>query len=193
MRTHKTAILLFAFLAWIPGSTLLAYSDYSGTGTSSSPADNTPVNNTRYPIQAWFTPSDDIGTKVGAMIDKAEESVWIASPNIDLPELSLAVVGAKGRKLDIRIILDNGSKGSGQGDGPLFSNNGIPVFYSPGAMQAGLMHYSFVIIDSKTLILGSFQWDQEDEAQNYENVVKISDPDTVKTYTNAFLKLWQQQ
>ena len=54
----------------------------------------------------------------------------------------------------------------------------------------GLMHNKFAVIDDKSLITGSFNWTQTAEERNEENLLIISDKNTIGQYQQRFEYLW---
>ena len=52
------------------------------------------------------------------------------------------------------------------------------------------MHHKFVIVDSKLLLNGSFNWTRQAITGNQENLLVINVPHVVEKYLEEFDKLW---
>ena len=54
------------------------------------------------------------------------------------------------------------------------------------------MHNKFMIIDSKTLELGSFNYTRSAEEKNAENVLVLHSKKAIKDYSNQWQMLWDE-
>ena len=52
------------------------------------------------------------------------------------------------------------------------------------------MHHKFVILDYQTVLTGSYNWTNESEDENQENLLVLRDAYSVGAYTQEFEALW---
>ena len=55
-----------------------------------------------------------------------------------------------------------------------------------------LMHNKIMIVDSKFVLMGSFNWTENAELKNYENVMILDGDYFIKSYEAEFEKLWKK-
>ena len=145
----------------------------------------------QYPMEVLFAPTGGIKPKLADLIQKARSSIVIAAHNIFLPDITLSLVGAKFRGVDIRIVLDDFGPTIEKSDFPLFQRNGIPLLMIGGLSQQGAMNHSFAIFDRKVLAVGSYRWTELGENEDYSSMLFTQDPEAVKTYLGKFEQLWK--
>ena len=140
-------------------------------------------------VRALFvSPARDyvIEQAVAAALDAARESILIAMFSLSDRELMEAVIRAHLRGVRVRVLLDGGA---GQGCGPWarLLACGIPVLVE---QAPGLMHHKFVVIDRRVVITGSYDWTEEANERNCENVVIIDCPGIARAFAGEFERLW---
>ena len=72
---------------------------------------------------------------------------------------------------------------------------GIPVRNDrreDGKIDKRLMHNKIMIVDSKFVLMGSFNWTENAELKNYENVMILDGDYFIKSYEAEFEKLWKK-
>lgn len=52
------------------------------------------------------------------------------------------------------------------------------------------MHHKFAVIDGQTVITGSYNWSDNADDNNFENIVVIQYPDLAAAYTEQFDSIW---
>lgn len=89
------------------------------------------------------------------------------------------------RGVHVRCIADNQDM-----DGVLHAlrSNGILVKFDKSDY---LMHHKFVVIDSKIVLTGSYNFSRGGMGINRENIVKVSYPHIVDAYVNEFNEMWR--
>ncbi len=138
------------------------------------------------PLNALFSPNGGIGAKLADLIFNAQSSIAIAAYNIYLPDVSNSLAGARARGVKIRIIMDTDATGSRLTDIGMYRNNKIPVYL----WTQGVMRDSFMIVDEKTLAVGSFEWTVNGDTSNVGSMIFTQNPEAVKAYLTQFNKLW---
>ena len=118
----------------------------------------------------------------------AKKSLDICVFTISDNDISAEIKAAHQRGIKTRIITDNDKSLDEGSDVMMLANLGIEVKVD---ITDNHMHHKFSIADGGELITGSFNWTKSAEAHNQENIIAISEPETIKVYSSEFEKLWQ--
>lgn len=121
-------------------------------------------------------------------IDSAKRSLDGAIYNLTDPHISAALVRAHQRGVKVRIVQDQQSSLSQNARANELTAAGIPVKTQKGS-GGGLQHHKFLVIDSKYVITGSFNWTRSAVRRNDENFVILDD--VVPRFHQEFERLWQ--
>lgn len=122
------------------------------------------------------------------LIDKAEKTVDVAMFNNNRVRYRTVLEAAQARGVQVRYITNVGTLNSGL-------SNPTPTFpVLPGNTEA-LMHNKFVIIDADDVdncwvLGGSMNWTDQNEVNDYNNMVFIQDQALAKAYTIEFEEMW---
>jgi phosphatidylserine/phosphatidylglycerophosphate/cardiolipin synthase-like enzyme len=138
-------------------------------------------------IQACFSPPlpggcDPLDTVVQA-IDGARKTVLVQMYALTSREITSALVNAKRRGVDVRTIVDRSQLEEDRNDTYAvgrIASGGVPVLVD---MVPGLMHNKVMIVDSATVVTGSFNYTWSAEHKNAENLLVIHDPALAAEYT----------
>ncbi len=176
--------LLAAFLAGVVFST----SGLSPTGLalfSSSSSNPIPLNN----AQAAFCPSLQCVSLVVSALDAAQERVDIAMYSFTNDEMGQALIRAKERGVEIRVLLEKQQSTSQYSELTPLTNASIPVRVDSNPQ---LMHHKFAVIDSQYVITGSMNWTANGVKENNENVLVIHSQELNVEFEKEFEKLWDE-
>jgi phosphatidylserine/phosphatidylglycerophosphate/cardiolipin synthase-like enzyme len=130
-------------------------------------------------VQACFSPAlaggCDPASAVIREISAAKTSVRVQMYALTSREIVSALVDAKRRGLDVRVVVDRSQLESDQSEayavGRLLSAD-IPVLVDT---VPGLMHNKILIVDNETVVTGSFNYTWSAENRNAENLIVIHD------------------
>ena len=183
----KTLALVF-FIGMAAGGYLVLA---QGRNTAFVPLANHPPASSSDPdsVQAFFCPDEQCAQQLIGKIDSANRTIDMAIYSFTLPEIELALVRAQERGIKIRVIMDASQAGGEYSvDEPLI-RAGIPVkiFSPPGR---GIMHDKITIIDSQLVATGSFNYTQNADQYNNENLVFLHDEPLARQYETEFEKIW---
>ncbi|KAK6170892.1 hypothetical protein SNE40_019181 [Patella caerulea] len=93
------------------------------------------------------------------------------------------------RGVKIRIMTDDEQVDSSGAQIWNLRKEGIPIRTDRSSY---LMHHKFVIVDSRLLINGSFNWTRQAITGNQENLLITNDSYVVNEFRNEFEKLWKE-
>jgi cardiolipin hydrolase len=75
---------------------------------------------------------------------------------------------------------------------PRLQAENIPIKVNRSSGQYALMHNKFVLIDNKSIVMGSFNWTKSAVLKNHEAVIRTSDSRIVKKFVAKFAEIWKK-
>ncbi|MBI5033067.1 MAG: hypothetical protein HZB51_21305 [Chloroflexi bacterium] len=124
-----------------------------------------------------------------AFINTAQTSVDMAIYQLDLPNVTQAILDAKKRGATVRVVTDidilNDAK-----ENPSFKQfqaAGITVI---GGNTSGIMHNKFVVVDKAAVWLGSWNFTTNDTYRYNNNGLSIQSKELAQNYTATFEKMF---
>lgn len=139
-------------------------------------------------VSVYFSPKDTIITeKIIPQINNAQKYIYISSFIITHKKIENALIGAKLRGIEIKIITDATSANGKYSIHNSLRNYEIPVKIEN---KAGKMHSKTIVIDDKIVFVGSMNLTKNGENKNDENVLLIENPNVAKTFKEQFLYLY---
>jgi hypothetical protein len=139
-------------------------------------------------IIVCFSPRLDGGCDptqtIVARIDGAQRQILVQAYEFTSAPIAKAVVEAKGRGVEVRVILDKQAAGGGYSAATFLKHAGVPVLID---REHKIAHNKVIVIDGRTVITGSFNFTKAAEEHNAENLVVIDDPAIAAQY----VRNWQ--
>lgn len=139
-------------------------------------------------VEVYFSPQYKSCLRIVEIINSAKKYIYIPAFLITHKDIADALVNAKKRGVDIKIILDGNSSGTRNTKHQYLRENGILLKFEN---YAGKLHSKTMIIDDSYLIMGSMNFSNSGENKNDENLLIIKNPELVKNYRDFFLYLWK--
>jgi phosphatidylserine/phosphatidylglycerophosphate/cardiolipin synthase-like enzyme len=140
-------------------------------------------------LQVFFCPEDECSTKLIEQINSAENSIDIAVYSFTHTKISDALVNAKARGVTVRVVFDYLQSENQYSEDERLIEEGIEVAIRKGS---GAMHNKFTIIDGKKVLTGSFNYSQNADTRNDENLILVLDDALAQAYTNEFNEILEQ-
>jgi phosphatidylserine/phosphatidylglycerophosphate/cardiolipin synthase-like enzyme len=133
-----------------------------------------------------FSPYQGATQLVVKTIGEAQKSIHVAAYSFTSKPIAAALVTAHDKGVDVEVVLDKSQhKGRMM---QYIKDHGIPTRIN---YRYSIMHDKFMVIDEKTLELGSFNYTAAAEKSNAENVLVIHGADKItKDYSVQWKKLW---
>ncbi len=138
-------------------------------------------------IETVFSP--DGGGKIISLIDAANESIDIEIYVFSSRDVVEALMRAKERGVDVRVIIERNVVGDDNGE--IFrelASKGFNVRYAGKAYK--LTHAKVIIVDGKAVLVGSHNLSNSALFKNREASVIIRDSPSVDEFTAAFELDW---
>lgn len=141
-------------------------------------------------VSAYFSPQDKTVEKaLVPLIENAQSYIYLPVFVITHKKLTQALIDAKKRGVDVKIILDATSVRSNHTTHEILREAGIPL---KTENYAGKVHNKSMIIDDKYVITGSMNFSNSGENRNDENCLVIENSDLAKFYKGWFEFIWKK-
>lgn len=136
-------------------------------------------------IKVYFPSVDNCTDQIVQLIDRANSTLKIAIYSFTLEPIANAIIRANDRGVNIKIIIEPTQDTQYSVSGRLISN-GIQVFEDHGS---GIMHDKVMIVDSTYVVTGSFNWSNNAQDNNAENLLIIRNQSVVRAYEDEWERL----
>lgn len=140
------------------------------------PADLTLKN---APVQVYFSPGGGCTDAIVAAIGQARKSVRVLAYTFTSAPIAGALKAAHDRGVDVRVILDRSQRTERYSGMTFLVHAGIPTRIDTAHAIA---HNKVMVIDSETVITGSFNFSRAAESKNAENLLIIRDRELARVY-----------
>lgn len=141
-------------------------------------------------IEIFYAPEDRPGDKLVGIYEKAERYIYIAAYGITYRPGVKALVKAKQRGVDVRVITDEERLKDKHQLRALYvlQRAGIPIKVDE---HDGLMHLKQVVVDDTINTTGSMNLTTSGNRYNDERLNVITDPHTTAKAREKFLAMWK--
>lgn len=141
-------------------------------------------------FEVGFSPKRNALEVVMSFILSAQSELLVAAYSFTSKEIAFALVEAKNRGVDVRVVVDHGQNNDEQGGYKAvdyLSSQGIPVFRSE---NYAAMHHKFMVADGDSVQLGSFNYTASANSRNAETAVAFrKTPLLASVYRTEWLRL----
>ena len=120
------------------------------------------------------------------VIDSAQESLDIAIYELNLDEIGDALLRAKARGVQVRMVTDSDSLSEYETLITL-KKEGIPIVPDK---RNPLMHNKFMVVDNKAVWTGSYNWTSSCTFRNNNNAIYIRSVELAKSYRAEFEEMF---
>ncbi|VVB75612.1 Cardiolipin synthase [uncultured archaeon] len=139
-------------------------------------------------VEVFFCPQDACADKMIQHIDLAKDSIYVAIYSFTHDGIAQALVRAKERGVDVRVVFDYDQSKISASDDELLQAAGILIAFRNGP---GYMHNKFMVIDNSIVATGSFNYSQNADTKNDENLVFIESAVVAQKFKTDFDHLWE--
>jgi len=135
-----------------------------------------------------FTPGEKCTDLIVKQIDEAKKSIYVQAYGFTSQPIIEAVGNAKGRGLEVKVILDKVNETEKQGNGAKYlRGKNIDVLIDS---KVAIAHNKVMVIDGKNIITGSFNFTKSAQDRNAENVLIILDDSTI---AQKYIANWEKR
>ncbi len=136
--------------------------------------------------EVCFTPGGACTDLIVATLAKAREQVLVQAYQLTAEPIAQALISAKARGVEVDVILDKSQLHQRSAMTCQLLANGIPVLIDK---KPAIAHNKVMIIDESEVITGSFNFSDNAQFHNAENLLVINDKALAKQYMNN----WNQR
>ena len=136
-------------------------------------------------VEVFFSPQGSCTEAVVNTLDQAKSSVLIQAYSFTSAPIAQAVVDAYNRGVHTEVILDKSQRTERYSSADFLAHAGIKVLIDD---KHKIAHNKIMIIDSNTVITGSFNFTKAAEEDNAENLLIICSKDLAVQYTENWNK-----
>lgn len=142
----------------------------------------------RIPLEVYFSPDDHVESRLLELIEGARTSVDVLALTFTLDSLSNALIAAANRGVQVRGVFEEGNALVDTGsDYYALRKAGLDVLLDG---NPGLMHHKVMIIDSETVVFGSYNFTASAERRNDENIVIVVDTELAGQFQAEFESIY---
>ena len=136
-------------------------------------------------VNCHFSPKNGCTDAVVREIARARSEVLVQAYSFTSPPIAQALLSAHQRGVRVSLLLDHSNEHETHTELPFLREKGlVPLIDS----QHAIAHNKIIIIDRRTLITGSFNFTNQAEEHNAENLLVLRHhPDIVLAYRQNFL------
>jgi phosphatidylserine/phosphatidylglycerophosphate/cardiolipin synthase-like enzyme len=159
--TPLIVLLLLSALVWFSKQ-----NNRGAVGTRMSPS-NTDASG----ITVYFSPHGGCRDAVVGQINKARTSIDFQAYSFTSYEIARALVAAHDRGVNVIAVLDEKASREEYRQPDFIAEHGIPTYVDG---RHPIAHNKVVVIDNSTVITGSFNFTEQAEKANAENLLVIT-------------------
>jgi len=139
-------------------------------------------------LEVAFSPHGGCTALVVKVIDSAQHSIRVLAYSFTSAPIAKALVDAHKRGVDVQVVVDKSQKSARYTSATFIANAGIPVRID---FKHAIAHNKVIIVDSKTVEQGSFNYTRAAENSNAENVlVNWDNPRLAEVYLRDWRRHW---
>lgn len=138
------------------------------------------LNTVAADIQVLFSPKGGCTEAVVSNLDKATNTVLVQAYSFTSAPIAKALVDAEKRGVKVQVILDKSNRTEKYSSADFLLHAGIPTWIDA---KHAIAHNKIMVIDSRTILTGSFNFTKAAENNNAENLLAIDDAALAKKYT----------
>jgi phosphatidylserine/phosphatidylglycerophosphate/cardiolipin synthase-like enzyme len=135
------------------------------------------------PIDIYFSPRGGCTEACIKEINAAQKMILVQAYSFTSAPIAEALKQAHKRGVDVKVILDKSQRTEKYSMADFLIHGGIPTFIDA---RHAIAHNKIMIIDSDTVITGSFNFTKQAEEQNAENLLVIRDQKIAEKYTSRW-------
>jgi len=138
-------------------------------------------------VGVFFCPREACAEKLIQKINSADKNIFIAIYSFTHDGISDALIEAKKRGVEVMVVFDSDQSANASSDDEKLFEAKIKVARRNGS---GYMHNKYTIIDGNFVATGSFNYSQNADTKNDENLIFIESSEIAAKYKSDFDRLW---
>jgi phosphatidylserine/phosphatidylglycerophosphate/cardiolipin synthase-like enzyme len=161
--------------------------EFGPTSTSTLNQQSTSIDGT--PVRVLFAAEDEVMSQLVSLVEGAKSSIYFMAFSFTHNDLGDALLARADAGVDVRGIFETRGSETEYSELPVLYCARLPVRQdgNPGAL-----HHKVLVIDEKILVTGSFNFSNNADESNDENVVVITNGDIAAQYLQEFERRWRE-
>lgn len=131
------------------------------------------------PVRVYFSPNGGATEAVVAAIEGSHRSIFVMAYSFSSAPIAAALRNATRRGISVQIILDQSQETERYSSVDFLVRAGVPTQIDS---QHAIQHSKTMVIDSETVITGSFNFTKAAEERNAENLLVIRSKELAAIY-----------
>lgn len=119
-------------------------------------------------------------------VNQARSHVYVAMYSFTLDPIADALVRARERGVDVRVVVEKSQLGRGS-EYERLRRAGVDVRLDRNPAS---MHNKFAVIDGAVVMTGSMNWSMRGSKRNDENLLIIYSKELAEKYAEEFFEIW---
>ena len=136
------------------------------------------------PWKLCFSPDGHCSSLILEAISSARETVRVQAYSFTARPIAEALIDARRRGVDVAVIVDKSQTSERYSVMDLLTEAGIPLYVD---YCCAIAHNKVMVIDSKKVVTGSYNFTQSAESRNAENLLVIDDDKMAKAYLDNWI------
>ncbi|MBN1874277.1 MAG: hypothetical protein JXA33_08595 [Anaerolineae bacterium] len=157
--------------------------------TSPSTVDEQSVTIDGTPVQILFAAEDDVADRLAALLEGAQSSIRFMAFSFTHEGMGNAVLERAEAGVDVMGIFETRGSETEYSELPILYCADVPVRQDG---NPGTFHHKVLVIDEQTVVTGSFNFSENADTSNDENVVMITNRDIAAQYLQEFERRWAE-
>ena len=138
-------------------------------------------------VTAFFCPQDSCAEQLIQHIDSSQKSIHMAIYSFTHDGIADALIRARQRGVDVKVVFDSDESKISSSVDERIQMAGISIARRNGP---GYMHNKFTVIDGNIVATGSFNYSQNADTKNDENLIFIASDEIASKFSIDFDILW---
>jgi len=135
-------------------------------------------------VGAHFSPKGGCTDALVRELKSARKEILVQAYSFTSDPITYGLIDAKKRGVDVKVLLDKENETDPHSDLHIFLEHGLSPLTDH---EHAIAHNKIMIIDGKTLVTGSFNFTNQAESHNAENLLIIKGyPELLKAYRQNF-------
>jgi phosphatidylserine/phosphatidylglycerophosphate/cardiolipin synthase-like enzyme len=134
-----------------------------------------------------FTPGQNCEAIVVNEINQARQEVLVQAYSFTSRPIGSALVVAKQRGVDVRLIADRSEYESFAGETQWVAQHGVPVLIDAPPGNHAIAHNMVLVIDGHRVLTGSYNFTKAAATVNVENLMVVEGQDVATAYRNNWI------
>ena len=141
-------------------------------------------------VEVYFSPDDGVLDQIISLVRGAQDSIDILAFSLTSDDLADALLDQSSQGVDVSAVFDAEQVDSNIGGKyEVLLDAGLDVRRDT---LDGLMHHKVIVVDNQVVLFGSYNFSNNAEYKNDENVVIVYDADLAGEFTREFEQIYER-